>query len=94
MQELKIMKEIKCDFVVTLYGEYINKGYIHMVLEFMDKGTLSKQLQLSHKIPENILKIITKQIVLGLHYLHSEKHIIHRDMKPSNILLNSDGFVY
>ena len=44
-------------------------------------------------IPENILSKITKQILLGLRYLHNEKHQIHRDIKPANILINSDGIV-
>ena len=44
-------------------------------------------------IPESILSKITKQILLGLSYLHKEKHQIHRDIKPANILINSDGIV-
>lgn len=44
-------------------------------------------------VPESILSNITKQILLGLYYLHKEKHQIHRDIKPANILINSDGIV-
>jgi len=78
---------------VTLLGDYINQGYINLALEFMNFGTLSSILHQANKIPENILRLITKQIVLGLDCLHSN-HIIHRDMKPCNILLNSEGFVF
>jgi len=85
------MKEINCEYIVTLYGEYINQGYICMALEYMDKGTLASILQIAKTIPENILIIIMKQILIGMNYLHSKKHIIHRDIKPSNILLNSEG---
>ena len=44
-------------------------------------------------VPETILSKITKQILLGLSYLHKEKHQIHRDIKLANILINSDGIV-
>jgi len=86
------MKSIKSDYNVTLFGEYINQGYIYMALEYMDLGTLAKLLHQAHRIPEYILRIFTKQIVLGLNYLHS-KHIIHRDLKPTNLLINNEGIV-
>jgi serine/threonine protein kinase len=38
------------------------------------------------------LKVIIKQIALGLAYMH-ENHFIHRDIKPSNIFLMKDGTV-
>jgi len=94
MKELQIMKGIHNDYIITLFGEYINNGFINMALEFMDQGTLSIILQKKGKIPEKILKIMIKQMLLGLKYLHEEKHIIHRDIKPSNILVGSNGIVY
>lgn len=32
-------------------------------------------------------------MIIGLDFLHSKMHVIHRDIKPPNILLNSEGFV-
>jgi len=59
----------------------------------MDKGTLSDLLTKIKKIPENILGLIAVQILHGLEYLHKEMKVIHRDIKHSNILLNSEGKV-
>jgi len=45
------------------------------------------------QVPENILGIMTVQLLKGLHYIHKEKKVIHRDIKPQNILINTEGFV-
>lgn len=44
-------------------------------------------------IPEQILGMITVQLLRGLEYLHKHKKIIHRDMKPQNILFSTNGAV-
>jgi len=45
-----------------------------------------------HCIPESILAAIGFQILWGIAYLHHD-HIIHRDIKPQNVLLNTNGQV-
>lgn len=45
------------------------------------------------KIPEDILGKITVSVVSGLHYLKESLKVMHRDVKPSNILLGFDGSV-
>jgi len=65
-----------------------------MILEYMDRGSLESLL--SHRndlvLSEEVLAAIAFQIVWGLGYLHFEK-ILHRDVKPANVLINSGGHI-
>ncbi len=42
-------------------------------------------------IPERLIAIIARHVLVGLAYLHNVRRLIHRDIKPSNLLLNSRG---
>jgi serine/threonine protein kinase len=48
----------------------------------MNAGSLGGILTKIGSIPEQILGMITVQLLRGLEYLHKHKKIIHRDMKP------------
>jgi serine/threonine protein kinase len=51
-------------------------------------GELFEILEHDKSLPEPIVQNIAKQLVRALHYLHHNK-IIHRDMKPQNILIGT-----
>jgi serine/threonine protein kinase len=91
--EIKILHGCQCDNIIRCYASYFNEGAINIVLEFMDRGTLTDILKKAKKIPEDVLGRISYQILKALDYLHRVKKIVHRDIKPSNILLNSKGSV-
>ncbi|CAM9284283.1 unnamed protein product [Ectocarpus sp. 13 AM-2016] len=56
------------------------------------QGELFEILQDDHMLPEAQVQKIAKQLVQALHYLHSNR-VIHRDMKPQNILVGAHGRV-
>ena len=76
-------------------GTSICQQYL-LLLEYCAGGSLAdlvKQItSRGHTLPEEEVALITEQVLEGLEYLHSKK-IIHRDVKPSNILLTSTGQV-
>jgi serine/threonine protein kinase len=85
----------RCEYLVRLFAAYIHgdSGRVHLALEFMDRGSLEDLLKrVKQPIPERVLSAIVKQILEGLSFLHGNK-LIHRDIKPGNILLHSDGSV-
>lgn len=59
----------------------------------MDLGCLETILKKCGKIVESILMLLVSQVLKGLNHLHRVKKIIHRDIKPQNILMNKKGEV-
>ena len=71
---------------------------VKIAMELMDLGSLRGLIEKlvgrpEPKIPEEVIYNITSQILTGLNYLHKVKHVMHRDIKPDNVLLNSTGEV-
>eukprot|EP00850_Spirogloea_muscicola_P003027 SM000012S25289 [mRNA] locus=s12:139459:141428:- [translate_table: standard] len=87
VQEMQILQRSRCQQIVQCYNVFDVGGQISFVLEYMDGGTLSDVMKLYGQIPEPYLVEVTKQVLLGLIYLHTN-HIVHRDIKPSNLLIN------
>ena len=65
---------------------------VAFVLEYCAGGELFGLIKKNRKIPEHIARFYIIELLLGLGYLH-ENNIVYRDIKPENILLNSDGHV-
>jgi len=90
LRELHIMHDCASPYIISFYGAYLNNDDINMCMEHMDCGSLDS-ISKREKISVDILGKITHAVVEGLTYLYSSHRIIHRDVKPSNILLNSSG---
>ncbi|CAD8184750.1 unnamed protein product [Paramecium octaurelia] len=92
-----LLNGCECEQLIKFYGAYYEEGTIRLVLEYMDQGSLRSIIQqiykhnLSELINEQIIATITYNILMGLQYLHQQKHQLHRDIKPENILINSLG---
>eukprot|EP01137_Pigoraptor_chileana_P026155 Opistho-2@96692 len=85
--------ESMCPYIVKYYGAYFKEGDISICMEYMDGCSLDGIYKKTGPVPEPILGKIAVAMVHGLHYLKERHHIIHRDVKPSNVLINSLGEV-
>ncbi|XP_055641394.1 dual specificity mitogen-activated protein kinase kinase 4 isoform X2 [Toxorhynchites rutilus septentrionalis] len=90
-----VMKSNDCNAIVTFYGALFKEGDCWICMELMDTS-LDKFYKFicdcqHDRIPESILGQITLATVRALNYLKEELEIIHRDVKPSNILLKRNG---
>ncbi|XP_039300774.1 dual specificity mitogen-activated protein kinase kinase dSOR1 isoform X2 [Nilaparvata lugens] len=91
IRELKVLHECNFAHIVGFYGAFYSDGEISICMEYMDGGSLDLILKKAGKIPESILGTITLAVLKGLNYLREKHAIMHRDVKPSNILVNSGG---
>ncbi|KEF59687.1 CMGC/SRPK protein kinase [Exophiala aquamarina CBS 119918] len=79
-------------YVVSLLDSFEHKGpngvHVCMVFEVLGENLLGLIKRWNHRgIPMPLVKQITKQVLLGLDYLHRECGIIHTDLKPENVLI-------
>uniref|UniRef100_A0A6Q2WZC7 mitogen-activated protein kinase kinase n=1 Tax=Esox lucius TaxID=8010 RepID=A0A6Q2WZC7_ESOLU len=90
------MRTVDCFFTVTFYGALFREGDVWICMELMDTSLDKFYKQVIEKgmtIPEDILGKITVAIVKALEHLHNKLSVIHRDVKPSNVLINTQGQV-
>ena len=85
LSEIEILKSIDHPNIIKLYEYFFDNNYLFLITEYCNNGDLTSWIKKNNTELE-ILDVI-KQIVEGLNYLHNKK-IIHRDIKPQNILLN------
>ncbi|XP_033045518.1 dual specificity mitogen-activated protein kinase kinase 5 isoform X10 [Trachypithecus francoisi] len=88
MSELEILYKCDSSYIIGFYGAFFVENRISICTEFMDGGSLD----VYRKMPEHVLGRIAVAVVKGLTYLWSLK-ILHRDVKPSNMLVNTRGQV-
>ena len=91
-EKLNELEKVEHTQVVQLLNSFIHNGqngkHFCMVFEVMGVTLLEIIKRYNYKgIPLPLVRIITKQILIGLDFLHRICHIIHTDMKPENILV-------
>lgn len=99
MKEIKFLNTLDHPCIVNLIGYYpwdVNRGkqMCIIAMEYMDcnlRDFMKTKLN-GRPLSESGAKYIMLQILQGVEYLH-DNHVIHRDLKPTNILVNKHGQV-
>ncbi|XP_061645184.1 serine/threonine-protein kinase 32C-like isoform X3 [Phyllopteryx taeniolatus] len=92
-RELEILQEIEHVFLVNLWYSFQDEEDMFMVVDLLLGGDLRYHLQQSVPFSEDAVKLYLCEMTLALDYLQSQ-HIIHRDVKPDNILLDEQGHAH
>jgi len=90
------MRSSDCDFTVHFFGAMFREGDVWICMEVMDTSVdkfYQKVFANKRDMPEWVIGKIAFSVVSALHYLHTKLRVIHRDVKPSNILMSTNGKV-
>lgn len=93
IMELDILHRAVSPEIVEFYGAFFIESCVFYCIEFMDASSLESLLDGARSVPEDVLARITKKMVKGLAFLKDELQIMHRDVKPTNVLVNTKGEV-
>ncbi|RMX51397.1 hypothetical protein pdam_00020807 [Pocillopora damicornis] len=90
-REIDIMRNLEHENIIKLLDSFETPKEVCVVTEYAE-GELFQVLEDDGSLPEEQVRKIACQLVKALYYLHSHR-ILHRDMKPQNILLGKGGVV-
>lgn len=91
--EAQAMKELDHQNVVHVFDFGQEKNQLFISMTYVQGTNLSEILHNKEQLSFDAIEVIIRQIARGLLYAHG-KGIVHRDVKPSNIMLTRDNRVY
>ena len=86
-REVRIMQTMRHPSIVQLFDVLYDTNVIYLIMEYCSNGELFTMLTDNGRLDEHTARKMFGQIVDGLKYIHS-RNVVHRDMKPENILLD------
>ncbi|KAJ2058343.1 hypothetical protein GGI17_005119 [Coemansia sp. S146] len=92
VRERDMLEEIDHPFVVNLRFSFQDEFSMFMVMDLMIGGDLRFHM-MRRRFVEGVIKFWIAELACAIHYLHTSHNIVHRDIKPDNILMDHRGHV-
>lgn len=89
LKEGKLTAKLQHPNVVTIHDIGMHNGIYYLSAEFIPRGTLKERITETGLSVGEALNVLS-DIAHGLDYAH-EKGVVHRDVKPGNVLFRKDG---
>ncbi|CDK26684.1 unnamed protein product [Kuraishia capsulata CBS 1993] len=92
IREISLMKELKHDNILTLYDVIHTENKLTLVFEFMDKDLKHYMDTQGNNgaLEPPVIKSFMFQLLKGIGFCHDNR-ILHRDLKPQNLLISNKG---
>jgi len=90
LQEYETIAEMDHHNIVKIYDLGVGDDHAHIAMEYLDGGDLRHKIE--HGVNEVEAVRCLREIASALAAVH-EKHVLHRDLKPGNIMLRKDGSI-
>ncbi|KAK7271191.1 hypothetical protein RJT34_26882 [Clitoria ternatea] len=92
LAERDILITVRNPFVVRFFYSFTCRENLYLVMEYLNGGDLYSLLRNLGCLDEEVARVYIAEVVLALEYLHS-MHVVHRDLKPDNLLIAHDGHI-
>jgi DNA-binding NarL/FixJ family response regulator/tRNA A-37 threonylcarbamoyl transferase component Bud32 len=89
MEEYALVERIQSKHVARVYDHGTSEGHAYLVMEFFEGGDLNRRLHGKALTPRECLRFF-RELMMALGDIH-EKGILHRDLKPQNLMFRADG---
>ncbi len=92
LYETNLMRGLFHPSVTKILETFESENYMLIIMEYISGGNLQNFVKKRRKLSEKIAKILFRQIIQGIKYIHS-RGIVHRDIKLENILLDLNNII-
>jgi len=90
--ERRVLAAARHPFIMQLHAAFQSTEKLFLVLDYCEGGELFFHLSRQRRFPEEATRFYASELALALEFLHS-LHIVYRDLKPENVLLDAQGHV-
>nr|CDI52366.1 related to serine/threonine protein kinase [Melanopsichium pennsylvanicum 4] len=89
-ERMILMTQNQSPFVVKLFFTFQSAEFLYLVMEYLPGGDCASLCKVLGGLSEDWARQYIAEVVIGLQHLHS-KGVVHRDLKPDNLLIDHKG---